>query len=264
MRAMKKANVELDNVLINSIIRCYASIGEIDEMFDVVRFLKEEENIKLTEVNTIPSMACLLYLLPHDQDNYSLMLYSAGREKSITLDRARHVLNEMRNENVQPTDKTINATLNAFAFAGTDSLEQFIFSTDQPQTTDAEIDRDPISHPSGSVKGSSITLWQVMKQYGVPITDDILFNLLKLYATTEAIVPKQPSTATTHQDSVTTTRKLDRFKLAQVLRKMQTEGLGPTSPIVINSLMRFHSSYGENQIKEVHSLYNEVLPFLFA
>ncbi len=51
MRAMKKTKVPLDSILINSIIRCYASLGEVEEMFSVVRFLVEEENIKLAEVS---------------------------------------------------------------------------------------------------------------------------------------------------------------------------------------------------------------------
>jgi pentatricopeptide repeat protein len=50
MRTMKKANIKLDSILINSIARCYASLGEIEEMFNVVRFLVEEESIKLVEV----------------------------------------------------------------------------------------------------------------------------------------------------------------------------------------------------------------------
>jgi hypothetical protein len=52
-------------------------------------------------------------------------------------------------------------------------------------------------------------------------------------------------------------RQLDRARLANLLLKMKEEGFG-SSLTVFNSLMRFHSAYGENRVREVTVLYSQV------
>jgi len=56
MRHMKTSGTKIDQILLNSIVRCYASLGEINEMFQVVHFLEEKESIRLNEVTQAHSM----------------------------------------------------------------------------------------------------------------------------------------------------------------------------------------------------------------
>lgn len=253
MRAMKKAKVRLDNILVNSIIRCYASLGEVEEMFSVVRFLVEEENIKLAE------------------DNYSLMVYCAGREKAIDVGRLTKVLEEMKWSNVQPTAKTINAAIHSFAFAGPQQLEAFILPPSAPTTNEAgaaagddgknesEAEKAKKRKADGAKEKKEeqqVSLWQLIKKYGVVVTDDILFDLLKVYATNEA-APVAPAGADVVGIVEGARRQLDRARLAKLLHKMKEEGFG-SSLTVFNSLMRFHAAYGENRVREVTVLYSQM------
>jgi hypothetical protein len=197
------------------------------------------------------------------------MIYCAGRENAIDVRRVKQVFEEMKRNNVQPTARTINAAIHSFAYAGPEQLEAFILPPTPPPASQVAGDAEKATDRKDKKekekeKEEQVSLWHLIKKYGVLVTDDILFDLLKVYATKED-VPARVNKVDGVVDAdgagapKTERRQLDRPRLVALLQKMKEEGFG-SSLTVLNSLMRFHAAYGENRVREVTVLYNQVLP----
>jgi len=212
------------------------------------------------------------------------MLYWAGREKAIDEKRAKEIFDRMKKKGIQPTATAVNAAINAFAFAGEDKLKKFVLPPREEQQQQEqqqqqqqkqqrkkqqqqqEVATEKSESPKEMQQKESFDIWHLIKNYGVTVTEDIIFNLLKVYATlpdpeggtSRNGIKGQPSSSPTTASESDSWRKLDRQRLRDLMIRMQGEGLNISSATVANALMRFHGIYSENRVHETMGLYYQV------
>ncbi len=138
MKQMHAEGIHLTSNLVNSIIHCYGSLGNLREMWQITQYMKDNENVKL------------------DESNFSWIIYYCGQERVMDRQILGEIFDRMKKLHVKSTERSIDFAVNSFAYSG--RIEEILFS------------------PTGNV-------WQLIKRHGVQISEGMLFNMLKIYAT---------------------------------------------------------------------------------